>query len=163
MKSITRRKFIQKGTGVAGCLMFMGSGLFANSNFVFVDDGQVPDPKELNYCGYKCPENCKMFLAGESSDEKLKKEAFKEWEVEKKYGVSYSPEVVFCEKCKGTNDPKSIILKNCTVRGCVIEKGLESCVECKGLAACDKELWGQFPKFKEQVLKMQEVYFESKI
>ncbi len=92
MNSIKRREFLKKGS--ACCLLLTGAGAFA-----FAGD-EKPNPKELNYCGYKCPEDCKMFVAGKSEDEALKKEAFKAWRLEEKYGISYSPELVFCNRCK---------------------------------------------------------------
>ncbi len=150
MNPINRRSFLKKGTGC--CLVLAGAGSFA-----FAAD-EKPDPKSLNYCGYKCPDDCKMYLAGKSDDEALKKEAFKMWKLEEKYGVSYSPEIVFCEKCKGTDDPKSLVLSKCTVRQCAIEKGYDCCIECEELSKCEKELWKTFPQFKEQVVKMQEAY-----
>lgn len=150
MNTIKRREFIQKGVGC--CLILAGAG-----SFIFATD-EKPDPKKLNYCGYKCPENCKMYLAGKSDDEKLKKEAFEMWRLEKKYGVSYSPELAFCERCKGTDDPKSLVLSKCTVRNCAIKKGHDCCIECNELKNCDKEIWTTFPDFKVQVLKMQEAY-----
>jgi hypothetical protein len=44
------------------------------------------------------------------------------------------------------------------VRSCAREKKLECCIECNELGACDKDLWRRFPKFKEQVVAMQERY-----
>lgn len=150
MEPIKRRDFLKKGVGC--CLVMAGA-----SSFVFAAD-EKPDPKKLNYCGYKCPDSCKMHLAGKSDDEALKKEAFKMWSLEEKYGVEYSPEIVFCEQCKGTDDPKSLVLTGCTVRKCAIEKGKDCCIACDELKSCEKDLWTKFPQFKEQVIKMQEAY-----
>ena len=150
MKTIKRREFLKSGVGC--CILVAGAGTFA-----FAADTK-PDPKKLNYCGYQCPEDCKMFLAGKSDDEALKREAFDTWRLQEKYGVEFKPEIVFCEKCKGTDHPQSLLLTNCTVRKCAIEKGYDCCIECDDLKSCDKEIWITFPKFKEQVLKMQEAY-----
>lgn len=150
MNSIKRRDFIRIGAGCS--LIFAGAG-----SFVFAADTK-PDPKKLNYCGYKCPDDCKMYLAGKSDNEELKKEAFKMWRLEEKYGLAYSPELVFCEKCKTTGEVTSTLLTKCTVRNCAIEKGHDCCIECDGLKACDKEIWTVFPQFKEQVIKMQEAF-----
>ena len=150
MKSIKRREFLKSGVGC--CVLLAGA-----STFAFAAD-EKPDPKKLNYCGYKCPDDCKMFLAGKSTDDALKREAFKMWRLQEKYEVNYSPEIVFCEKCKGTDDPKSLLLSNCSVRNCAIEKEYDCCIECDDLKSCDKEIWTTFPQFKEQVLKMQQAY-----
>lgn len=150
MNSIKRREFLKKGVGC--CVVLAGT-----TSFVFASD-EKPNPKELSYCGYKCPDDCKMYLAGKSDDEALKKEAFQTWKASEVYGVEYSPEIVFCEKCKGTDNPQSLILTKCTVRNCAIERGYDCCIECDGLAACEKNLWTNFPKFKQKVIEMQEMY-----
>jgi hypothetical protein len=41
----------------------------------------------------------------------------------------------------------------------VTGKGYECCIECKELTACDKELWKNYPQFKEKVLAIQKTYF----
>jgi len=46
----------------------------------------------------------------------------------------------------------------CTVRKCVIEKGYECCIQCETLAKCDKELWTNFPRHKDNVIEMQKRY-----
>ena len=97
-------------------------------------------------------------MAGKSNDETLKKEAFKDWRLEKKYGLKYSPELVFCERCKTKGKVTSPLLTGCTVRKCAIEKGHDCCFECDGLKSCDKEVWTTFPQLKEQVIKMQETF-----
>ena len=150
MKSIKRREFLKSGVGC--CIFLTGA-----STFVFASEGK-PKPKKLSYCGYQCKNDCKMYLAGKSTNEDLKKEAFKMWRFEEKYGVNYYPEIVFCEKCKGTEEPKSLLLSNCSVRKCAIEKGYECCIECDDLKTCDKEIWLTFPQFREQVLNMQQAY-----
>jgi len=54
--------------------------------------------------------------------------------------------------------PLNINVNACTVRKCAVEKGLDCCIECNGLTACDKELWKSFPQFKEKVIEMQKSY-----
>ena len=161
MKSINRRNFILKSAGAAGCLLLMKPELFANHAFPFED--KVPNPAELNYCGYKCPDNCPFRVASEKNDPKLKKEAYDQWNIKETRGVDFEADKIFCFGCKNKEKPEGIVLTGCTVRSCAIEKKLDSCVQCEELAECKKDLWDKFPKFKEQVIKMQEVYFESKI
>jgi hypothetical protein len=50
-------------------------------------------------------------------------------------------------------------VKACTVRKCATGKGYDCCIECKELTACDKELWKNFPKFKERVIEAQKNFF----
>ncbi len=150
MNPIKRREFLKKSS--ACCMVIAGA-----SSFAFSAD-EKPSPKELNYCGYKCPDDCKMYVAGKSDDESLKKEAFKLWRFEEKYKVEYSPEIVFCEKCKGTESPKSLVLTKCTIRKCAIEKGYDCCIECDELKGCVKEIWTTFPEFHKKVQEMQAIY-----
>lgn len=150
MNSIKRREFLRVGAGC--CLVLTGAG-----SFVYASDDK-PDPKKLNYCGYKCPDDCKMYLAGKSDNEELKKEAFKMWRLEEKYGLTYAPELAYCEKCKTEGEVKSPLLTGCAVRKCAIGKGYDCCIECDELKACDKEIWTTFPQFKQEVIKMQEAY-----
>jgi hypothetical protein len=46
----------------------------------------------------------------------------------------------------------------CTVRNCAMANGMESCVQCKNLAACNKELWKSWPETFEFAKKMQTRY-----
>lgn len=163
MKSIDRRKFIRKGAGVAGCLLLLRPELFAQSNILFIDDDKIPNPPELNYCGYKCPDACEFMVASVKNDPKLKKEAYEAWKIKEKYGIEFDSDKIFCFGCKNKEKPEGVVIKGCTVRACAIEKGMDACIQCKELAKCDKDLWTSLPKFKEHVLKMQGIYFESKI
>ncbi len=71
---------------------------------------------------------------------------------------AFDPEQAICYGCRAEDKPQGIVLKRCDVRACVREKELDCCIECPELSACDKDLWRRFPKFKEQVIEMQERY-----
>ncbi len=63
---ISRRDFLIKSsvTGAACCTLMTGSGLSAMNKFLLQNNAdEIPDPKKLNYCGYKCPADC-QFLKG---------------------------------------------------------------------------------------------------
>jgi hypothetical protein len=119
---------------------------------------QVLTPAKLNYCGYSCPPDCK-FLKGTLEDNiELRKEAFKLWKIEERFGVEFDPEQAICYGCKAPGKPEGIVLQRCDVRACVQKKKLDCCIECPELEACDKDLWRRFPKFKQKVIQMQQQY-----
>jgi hypothetical protein len=117
-----------------------------------------PDPKSLNYCGYKCPQDCFLLKGTIENNNELKKKGYEAFKFKEKYEIDFDPEKVFCYGCRVKDKPLSLPVKSCTVRSCVIEKGYDCCIQCDGLAKCDKELWKNFPEFKEQVIVMQKKY-----
>lgn len=115
-----------------------------------------PDPKKLEYCGYKCPDDCTLRKATLANNTELKKKAYEEFKFKEKFNVDFDPEKVFCYGCKSAgNKPVSIPVNACTVRKCVLEKKFDACIQCKDLSKCDKELWTRFPRFRDQVIEMQ--------
>ncbi len=162
---VSRRNFLMKGAQVCvGCCALIAlPKLSANGlSSGFLPDNEIPDPKKLNYCGYKCPDDCKFLAASINNDTALKKEAFDIWKIEEKYGIAFDPEKIFCFGCKTTDKPEGVIITNCTVRKCAVEKKIDCCIECKELTGCSKELWTQFPDFKKMVIEMQTKYFETR-
>ncbi len=125
------------------------------------ESGEKLDPKELNYCGYTCPTDCKFLTATLENDVELKREAYEIWKIEERFGIEFDPEHAFCYGCKTLDKPEGIVLQRCDVRACVRDKKLECCIECDELEACDKDLWRRFPKFKEQVVEMRVRYLQQ--
>ena len=161
--SLKRRDFLRRSgqAGLAGCaLLFCGNAYAAE--ILLMHDGEIPDPKKLNYCGYTCPEKCEYKLATVNDDAALKKECFESWAIKERYGVEYDEQISFCWGCKAEDKPEGVVVTQCTVRSCVIEKGLDCCIECKELSSCDKDLWTRFPQFYEGVQKLQQTYFDAK-
>ena len=158
-----RRDFLKKvaATCAGGCLY--STVVTANSsNFIFKwDKEEKLNPKELNYCGYKCPENCQFLQGSLKNDEELKKEVYKLWKIEERLGVPFEADKIFCFGCKNEEKPEGIVLKNCTVRSCAIEKEKDCCIECDELVDCEKDLWDRFPDFKKQVIEMQKKFKEQ--
>lgn len=162
MNSIKRRGFFKKTAraGMACCGLLASSQLGAFENYFI--EREISNPKLLNYCGYICPEGCEFKKASLENDPELKKEAFNAWKIKDCYGIEFEADKVFCFGCKNPGKPEGVVTANCTVRTCVIEKELECCIECDELVKWDKDLWSRFPKFKEQVIAMQKIYFEAK-
>jgi hypothetical protein len=121
-------------------------------------EDEKPDPKNLEYCGYKCPADCPLKKGTLENNVELKKQAYADFKFKEKYGMDFDPEKVFCYGCKISDKPLGMPVKSCTVRKCVIEKGYDCCIQCEGLANCDKELWINFPKFKDHMIELQKKY-----
>lgn len=152
-----RRQFI-RNTSIAGCALLVSEKLLA---FSYRQD-EVPDPKKLNYCGYVCPKDCQFLEASVKNNAELKKAAYDQWEIKDRYQVEFSADKIFCFGCKNENKPAGVVMTNCTVRSCAIAKKFDSCIECKSLKNCNKDLWSRFPEFHKSVVSMQESYFEGK-
>ncbi|UCG26714.1 MAG: DUF3795 domain-containing protein [Bacteroidales bacterium] len=165
MKSkINRREFLTKCSmvGFTGCGLMVCSGISALEPFAEFAYGEEIDPKKLNYCGYKCPEEC-QFLKGSLEDNiELKKEAYELWKIKERFDIEFDPDKIFCFGCKTTDKPEGVVLVNCTVRSCAISKEYDCCIECLELVDCDKDLWSRFPEFKKQVIELQKKYLEEK-
>jgi len=153
-----RRGFISTclKAGVTCCALSYSAALAAQG---FVRNGdEKPDPDDLEYCGYKCPADCTLKKGTLENNIELKKKAYADFKFREKYGLEFDPEKVFCYGCKVSGKPSGMPVKSCTVRSCVIEKGYDCCIQCDGLANCNKELWTNFPKFKDHVIEMQKQY-----
>lgn len=158
-KELKRREFIAScfGAGVTCCAMGYGTALAAQG--ITGKQDVKPDPKNLEYCGYKCPADCPLKKGTLENNVELKKKAYEVFEFKKKFGVDFDADKVFCYGCKISSDkPLSMPVKACTVRKCVIEKGYDCCIQCETLAKCDKELWTNFPKFKDAIIEVQKKY-----
>jgi hypothetical protein len=157
-RDFKRRDFINTcfKAGITCCAVTCGAKLSGNEK-VFRQDVK-PDPKSLNYCGYKCPQDCPLLKGTAENNIELKKKAYEDFKFKEKYSMEFDPEKVFCYGCKIQDKPLSVPVKACTVRSCVIAKGYDCCIQCDGLIQCDKELWKSFPEFKKNVIEMQKKY-----
>ena len=164
--TFSRRDFLETCShlGIGCALVLCPRGVLGKGKGAFLsqDEEKVPDPKDFTYCGYKCSPECKLFKASQENDVKLKEEVYKEWKWKEKHGVEFDPDTVFCYGCKTQDKPLSPVLQKCTVRECAMEKKMASCIQCKELKGCDKELWINDPKHREKVLEMQGKYFAAK-
>jgi hypothetical protein len=156
-----RRDFVTTcfKAGVGCCAFAYGAKLSGQSTGFNQDE--KPDPKKLEYCGFKCPVGCPLKKGTSENNVELKKKGYETFNLKEKFGIEFDPDKVFCYGCKAKDKPVSLITGSCTVRSCVTEKGYECCIECDGLATCDKELWTKFPDFKKAVIDMQKKYKTS--
>ncbi len=158
--SLKRRDFILKTAkaGLAGCALMAGAGLYGKGFPYTRELSERPDPKRLNYCGYTCPEDCRMKAASIGNDIELKKQAYKDWRIEEKYGIAFEADNIFCFGCKVSEDKVGLVVQKCTVRNCAIERGYDCCIQCSQLASCDKEIWKTFPDFHRNMIGLQNEY-----
>ena len=155
-----RRKFMATGS-VAGCALLISGKLSAINSFSHLQN-EIPDPKKINYCGYTCTKDCQFLEASVKNDPELKKKVYETWKIKERHNIDFDAEKIFCFGCKNSDKPAGIVMTSCTVRQCAIDKKLDSCIECKELKDCGKDLWNRFPDFKNAVIKMQATYFENR-
>jgi hypothetical protein len=156
---LDRRHFIKN------CSLCCSFFLCYPKTFAFQENQQpvehekkAADPEKLTYCGFKCDDNCELLKATKDNNIELKKKVYENWEWKKTYGIEFDADKVFCYGCKIEDKPYNLIIQKCTVRKCTIDRKLSSCIQCKKLKGCDKELWSRFPDFKKQIEKLQEDY-----
>ena len=158
MKSKNRREFIKC------CSLMLGAGCFSGFTgleAVKLSSSEKIDIDALTYCAYKCsPKECILLKATLENNEELRKKAYKEYKFKEEDGLDYDPAQVFCHTCKDHDKPVNVQVKRCDVRNCAVEKGLRGCIECKELAACDRDIWRRFPKQKQYALKLQKHWVE---
>ena len=119
------------------------------------------DLKALSYCGIPnayCESQCELFKATRDNDAKLKKTVYDQWEMKKKFGVDFDPDKIFCYGCKPGDKPLKVGMAECPVRACPMANGLESCVQCLDLAACDKAFWKEWPNAFQAAKTLQARY-----
>jgi Protein of unknown function (DUF3795) len=119
------------------------------------------DLKTLGFCGIPqayCEQRCELFKATRENDAQLKRAVYDKWEMKKKFGVDFDPDKIFCYGCKPGNKPLKVGMAECEVRTCPISHGLESCVQCGGLASCDKAFWKEWPVAYAQIKQFQARY-----
>lgn len=115
----------------------------------------------LAYCGIPqayCETQCELFKATRENDAQLKRAVYEKWGMKKKFGVDFDPDKIFCYGCKPGDKPLKVGMAECEVRTCPIAYGLESCVQCGGLASCDKGFWKEWPIAYGQIKQLQARY-----
>ncbi len=119
---------------------------------------KLPDLRARAYCGLICNDQCPLFKATKDNDAAAKRKVYDQWRWKDRFGVEFNPDVVFCHGCKAPGKPRNIAKAHCTVLKCSTERGLESCLQCRKLAACDQELWKNYPEFQKQMVRLQQEY-----
>lgn len=153
---LKRRDFLSKcfKAGVTGCALLYGNKLLAQDPVKL----KKSDLKNLTYCGFTCNNQCTLYRATMENSMELKMKAYKEFKWKEKFNVDFDADKIFCYGCKPKDKPLSINVTACAVRKCALEKAHDCCIECTDLTTCDKELWKNYPKFKEHMLNIQKTY-----
>lgn len=156
---MSRRSFVARSSGacLACCVMMRGGKIMA----AIRGHALPPDPEEYTYCGYRCEPGCPLLKATREKDTEAMRKVFDEWGAEEKFDIRFDPEIYFCYGCKNNDQPKGIIVRECSIIPCAREKGYESCFQCQELATCDKELWKKYPEHRKHVLDLQKEYFAN--
>ena len=108
----------------------------------------------ISYCGLTC-QNCPIFLATRETN-KVKKESMIRDIINmcrEHYGIEYKYEDINdCDGCKSENGRLFSGCKNCKIRECAIESGVDNCAYCDEYA-CEKlsEIFRTDPKAKKSL------------
>jgi hypothetical protein len=162
----SRRSFLgqcAKCGGACSALLALGRIVRAQESAP-AKPGQAQKPldlKALGYCGIPlayCETRCELFKATRENDAALKKAVYDKWQMKKKFGVDFAPDKIFCYGCKPGDKPLKVGMAECEVRTCPISHGMESCVQCGGLASCDKSFWKEWPNAHTMAKTLQARY-----
>lgn len=159
----SRRRFLEDCAKFGGtcCALLAWNRLLPSEERSQEGKDRESDPidlKRLAYCGIPCTQACELYKATLKNDVKAKELIYEKWEWKKKFGIEYDPEKVFCYTCKPGDKPKKPGMAICGVRNCALANDVESCVQCKTLAACKQEFWKSWPELFEFVNKLQVRY-----
>ncbi len=146
----SRRRFLEQcaTAGGACCALLAWNRNLSAGERLAIWESQESKPIDLkifSYCGIPCLQACALSKATLKNDIKLKKLIYEKWEWKKKFGIEYDPDKVFCYTCKPGDKPQKVGMDTCPVRQCALANGVESCVQCSNLEACDKEYWKRWP------------------
>lgn len=85
-------------------------------------------------CGLDC-ENCDARIATVRNDDELRKKTARKWSV-----MNNAPEItaetINCVGCRADGVKFAYCSDYCVIRKCVINKGFNTCGDCKELDAC---------------------------
>lgn len=110
----------------------------------------------LSRCGYRCD----LCLAYKGNIEKDDQRVFLSDTWHKIYGFRIPAGEIYCDGCMSPNGPNvKRIDKNCPVRPCVMDKGLESCWQCDDYP-CDK--FNQRKVVYEELVKDKNISISEK-
>ena len=102
--------------------------------------------KILGACGLDCSE-CSAYKATQANDAAAIAKVAEEWS--KQFNTDVKPEYVWCDGCMTGGSRKCGNCAGCSIRSCVVGRGLADCAGCDDYA-CDKitEFFKMFPDAK---------------
>ena len=84
-------------------------------------------------CGLDC-EKCDARTATLTNDDALRERTAALWS--KLNGVTITPEMINCTGCRPAGAKTPFCDRLCPIRGCVREKGLDTCADCAQMDGC---------------------------
>lgn len=84
-------------------------------------------------CGLDC-EKCDARTATLTNDDALRERTAALWS--KLNGVTITPEMINCTGCRTDGAKTPFCDRLCPIRGCVREKGLDTCADCAQMDGC---------------------------
>jgi len=96
---------------------------------------------KISYCGLVC-ESCPIFLATRETDKTKKDKMIYDiiGMCKVNYGIDYKYEDINdCDGCKSGSGRLFFGCKDCNIRSCAIEKGVDNCAHCEEYS-CDSLL-----------------------
>lgn len=108
--------------------------------------------KMIAFCGLDCAK-CPAYIATHSGDSELRERVAEEWTTGE-YKVS--PEDVNCEGCTSQGKPLFPFCRECAVRLCGLERGVENCAYCPDYP-CEKLKmpWSMVPEAEDTLNKIK--------
>jgi len=164
---LARREFLRRlgelGAVCAGCSLAvrLSAGTTTADAASAAPAPKLPDLKDRAYCGLICGDWCELWRATKSGDPAAKRAVYERWKWQEKFGVGFDPEKVFCHGCKAPGKPVNLAHARCTVLPCASARGFDSCLQCRRLAACDKELWKNYADFHRKMVQLQQDYIAA--
>lgn len=105
-------------------------------------------------CGLNC-ENCEARIATILNDDELRKETAQKWSV-MNGSSEITAETINCVGCRIDGVKFAFCSDLCPVRKCTLDKGYNTCGDCKELDSCKivGQIFEHNPKAKENLSKM---------
>ena len=87
----------------------------------------------LALCGLKCAE-CEAYIAQQKNDDDMRAQVAQKWNSEQ---YPLTSEDINCDGCKSTEGNIMPWMKDCFMRKCGLERGVETCAHCSEYS-CEK-------------------------
>ena len=78
-------------------------------------------------CGLICSE-CEAYRATQADDGKAIVAVAVEWS--QRYGITFSPDDIWCDGCTSATERTARHTRECPVRPCALRRGMVTCAEC---------------------------------
>ncbi len=114
----------------------------------------MSDEKIVAFCGIVCTE-CPAFLARKNDDDELRRKTAERWSSPE---FPIKAESIDCYGCFATDKKMMEFCRQCRIRNCGVEKGVENCAYCDEYPCLKlEELWKhlQLPEPKEVLDKIK--------